>query len=282
MLTSDYRQVLIGEKLDCESQVGLPAYGVEFAQIYDALMLGNKNYAAEIETFVGFLHGNGVEGPSHILDFGCGTGTHALLLNEAGFHVTGIDQSHEMIAMAKLKAPSVSFIAGTLSDLSDENFDVCCALFNVINCLEGIDDLQIVIRNMWTLLQPGGLVFLEAWNGIAALVDPPVPVNRKFVWNDRQFLRLAEPEVHELLMQRLTINYFIRPEDDPSCKVEGQEREKIAVHHLRLFTPLEIQSALVAAGFERIEMRTALPLLRENPGISDRMLAFVATKPRKE
>lgn len=265
--------------MDSGSQVGFAAYGVKFAQIYDALMVDNKNYAAEIETLVGFLRDNGVEGPSRILDFGCGTGTHALLLDKAGFHVTGVDQSAQMIAMAKMKGSSVDFLVSALSDLSDGKFEACCAFFNVINCLDGIDDLHVVCKDMWTLLEPGGVVFLEAWNGIATLVDPPVRVSREFVWNDRKFLRLAEPEVDELFMQRLTINYFIEPMNSSAHNTEVRKREKTAVHHLRLFTPFEIKSALLAAGFERVEMRTALPLLRINPGISDRMLAFAATKP---
>jgi 2-polyprenyl-3-methyl-5-hydroxy-6-metoxy-1,4-benzoquinol methylase len=42
--------------------------------------------------------------PARILDLGCGTGSLAVLLAQAGHEVTGIDASMQMLALARAKA----------------------------------------------------------------------------------------------------------------------------------------------------------------------------------
>ena len=52
--------------------------------------------------------------PARILDVGCGTGSLAVLLAQAGHEVTGIDTSAEMLALARAKAAT----AGVRVDLA--------------------------------------------------------------------------------------------------------------------------------------------------------------------
>lgn len=57
------------------------------------------------DTYLSFL-----ELGASILDIGCGSGEKAKYLVQKGFHVTGIDFSEEMIALAKAQVPTSTFL----------------------------------------------------------------------------------------------------------------------------------------------------------------------------
>ena len=45
--------------------------------------------------------------PERILDLGCGTGGHALVLARRGYRITGVDRSASMLEIARRKAKEV-------------------------------------------------------------------------------------------------------------------------------------------------------------------------------
>jgi ubiquinone/menaquinone biosynthesis C-methylase UbiE len=68
--------------------------------------------------------------PARVADLGCGTGSVSVLLAEAGYDVTGLDFSAEMVAAAQAKAAAAGaearFVVGDASDpqLDAGGFDV--------------------------------------------------------------------------------------------------------------------------------------------------------------
>lgn len=95
-----------------------------------------------------------------VLEFGCGTGTTALILAPQVSHVTASDISGEMIAVAREKAAAqsianVEFVKGTLFDASPagDGYDAVMG-FNILHLLE---DLPAAARHAHRLLKPGGL-----------------------------------------------------------------------------------------------------------------------------
>jgi ubiquinone/menaquinone biosynthesis C-methylase UbiE len=70
----------------------------------------------------------------HILDVGTGTGRAALLFARAGAHVTGVDASEEMLAVARTRAAAegavITFQAGDAHalDFHDKSFDAVVSL----------------------------------------------------------------------------------------------------------------------------------------------------------
>lgn len=68
----------------------------------------------------------GLRRGSTILDVGCGTGLASEPFASNGFPVTGIDQSEAMLAKAKERLPSASFVQGAAEALPfpNERFDV--------------------------------------------------------------------------------------------------------------------------------------------------------------
>jgi len=86
-----------------------------------------------------------------ILDIGCGTGTFALEISQAGVRVLGVDLSDEMIEISKRKAiqmgSSSSFAIADMRDLSDiqEKFDGIFCLGNTLAHATGEIELKQIL-----------------------------------------------------------------------------------------------------------------------------------------
>jgi SAM-dependent methyltransferase len=82
--------------------MGNDAYGL-LAKYYDYLM-ADVPYRRWIEFIAAYAEKQGRPSSFRIVDAGCGTGTVALGLRRKGFWVAGLDQSPEMLALARSKA----------------------------------------------------------------------------------------------------------------------------------------------------------------------------------
>ena len=102
--------------------------------------------------------------PKRILDAACGIGTQALGFAAKGHQVDGSDLSPAAIARAKREAErkglSLRLTVADLRMLSGYHagpYDVVCALDNALPHLESDADLEAALREMVSLLAPGGL-----------------------------------------------------------------------------------------------------------------------------
>ncbi|MFG6150476.1 class I SAM-dependent methyltransferase [Halobacillus sp. B23F22_1] len=91
-----------------------------------------------------------------IADLGCGDGYGSYKLAQAGFEVTGLDLSEDMIELAKsrLAHDTLRFVQGDIVQLpfESESFDTIMA----VNCLEWIEVPYQGITEMKRVLKPGG------------------------------------------------------------------------------------------------------------------------------
>lgn len=111
----------------------------------------------------------GVQG--NVLDVACGTGDMAVSLVERGCTVTGVDISEEMLAIARQKAPMVTFMIADAEHLPfpDASFDAVTCAFGVRNFVH----LEQGLNEMLRVLKPGGqLVILELATPDSPLVKP--------------------------------------------------------------------------------------------------------------
>lgn len=106
---------------------------------------------------------------SRILEFGCGTGSTALIHALHVKHITAVDYAPRMIEiaeqkLAKEKLDNVTFRCSGLSDPAFQagNFDAVLGL----NVLHLIEDYQSSIGRAYELLKPGG-VFVTSTGCIA-------------------------------------------------------------------------------------------------------------------
>jgi ubiquinone/menaquinone biosynthesis C-methylase UbiE len=116
-------------------------------------------YEKKIEKLKSYLSAE-----NHVLDIGCGTGTQCGDLSNNVKQVTGIDISSKLLVIAEQrkaerKIENVEFIQTTVFDerFMPGSFDVVMA-FYVLHYFEDIDE---VIRRIYSLLKPDGLFILE-------------------------------------------------------------------------------------------------------------------------
>src|SRR5690349_15233529 len=104
-----------------------------YSRYYDAFY-EEKNYEQETDAVISLIT-TANSSASTILELGCGTGNHAKFLSAAGFHITGVEKSEEMVSLAKGKA--IENFEPVVSDIRSFNlkrkFDVALSLFHVIS-----------------------------------------------------------------------------------------------------------------------------------------------------
>ena len=104
--------------------------------------------------------------PARILDLGCGTGSLAVLLAQAGHEVAGIDTSEEMLALARAKAATLGVsLELARADAVDPPFGPASA--DAVLCrhvLWALPDRDDVLGRWVRLLRPGGRLVLVEGN----------------------------------------------------------------------------------------------------------------------
>ncbi|WP_042220436.1 class I SAM-dependent methyltransferase [Oceanobacillus manasiensis] len=106
-------------------------------------------------TIIPFIQQHIVEG-NMVLDVGCGDGYGSYLLKKAGYKVTGVDISNEMINHAKKALPEgeIVFKKADINELSfpEESYDALIA----INVLEWTEDPLHALNEMIRVTKDGG------------------------------------------------------------------------------------------------------------------------------
>jgi SAM-dependent methyltransferase len=94
-----------------------------------------------------------------VLDAACGTGPYIGLLLDAGLTVVGADQSAGMLARAKRKHPSATFVRTGLQELPfDGEFDAAMC----VDAIEHVppEEWPLVVGNLRRALRPAGHLYL--------------------------------------------------------------------------------------------------------------------------
>jgi len=141
----------------------------ESAAVYDALC-AHKDYAAAAAEIVDLVRGLNPDATT-LLDVGCGTGRHLEHLRES-FEVEGLDQSAQMLEIARARCPGVAFHRGDLRDFDlGRRFDAVCSLFGSIGFARTTDGLERAVAALARHLAPGGAAIVERWLTPEEFVD---------------------------------------------------------------------------------------------------------------
>ncbi len=110
------------------------------------------------------LTGAGLD--TRVLDLACGTGDIAFAVAGRGARVVGLDVTHRMVQLARLKAPAsgagVRFVTADMMALPfrDEEFDVVTTGYGIRN----VPDITGAIAEMRRVLKPGGALLSLDFN----------------------------------------------------------------------------------------------------------------------
>lgn len=94
-----------------------------------------------------------------VLDAACGTGRHAVYLEERGHKVIGLDLSAEMLGRARAKAPRAAWCLGDLCWLPLRSSSLDAAVCSL--ALTHVRQLQMAIRELARVVRPGGRLILS-------------------------------------------------------------------------------------------------------------------------
>lgn len=220
----------------------------EFAEVYARGDYPTLSQAVA-ELLPGVLKQYGIPNSGKLLDVACGEGSFALSMAKSGWQVTGIDQSDEMLRLAKHRSQQakldINFVKQDMRflDFSDE-FDLATCWFDSLNYMLTTDDLQSTFNNVARALKPNGWFLFDMNTAYGLAVH----------WQkERCYVQQESPELLELHRTDydfetnkacLKITWFVR---------EGEVWQKFEEKHVeRAFSLQEIENCLNYAGLEVI------------------------------
>jgi SAM-dependent methyltransferase len=222
-----------------------------YAHYYD-LLYKDKNYSDEAKFIEGLLRKHAPAAQT-VLELGCGTGTHALLLAQKGYSLHGVDLSKEMLEVARQRksslpsdqAEQVTFSIGNARDFKlGCQFDVVLSLFHVVSYQASNVELQEMFDNVAGHLKPGGIFIFDYWYGPAVLSERPAVRIKRMESDDIHVTRLAEPQI-DVQASCVDVNYQMIVRDKLTLNVS----ELTETHRMRYLFLTEIDLLARAAGF---------------------------------
>ena len=212
-----------------------------FAQVYD-LFMDNVPYEEWGQYIKVLLAENGIE-DGLILDLGCGTGKLTRIMESYGYDMIGIDNSYEMLDMAKEQ--SEESILYLMQDMREfELYGTVRAVYSACDCINYIleeEELREVFSLVNNYLDPGGLFVFD--------------INSSYKYNEL----LAENTFAETKEEGSFIweNYY-DPEDEINeydltlyiQEEEGHFQRFQEVHYQKCYELSTIKRLLEEAGME--------------------------------
>jgi len=228
---------------------------MDYARYYDMLYT-DKDYAREAEYIHDLIKRHNPDVHT-ILELGCGTGRHALLLASYGYTVHGIDNSQEMINAAVHSPKSNS--SETTGRLTFEHadirsfrcnkvFDTVISLFHVISYQTSNQDLLDTIATARQHLKSGGTFIFDCWYGPAVLSIKPETRVKRLENAEFAITRIAESCVR-CNDNAVDVNYDVFVKE----KSSGETSEIKEVHQLRYLFKPEVDILMAMNGMEVVE-----------------------------
>jgi SAM-dependent methyltransferase len=234
----------------------MSVFGGQYAANYD-LFYAQKDYPAEAAFIKDVLHRHNPIANS-MVEFGCGSARHAVEFVRAGFHVTGIDRSADMIALGQQRRKSLPpQLREKLNLMQGDavgfrltvNADSVVSLFHVVSYQTSNEALVGIFDAARTTLIPGGLFVFDFWYGPAVLTERPQVRIKRITTSSHNLTRIAEPE-HHINRAVVDVRYTLISVD----RETGLAEQQVETHSVRyLFLP-EIELLAAHSGFEIVEV----------------------------
>ncbi|MFT4311830.1 MAG: class I SAM-dependent DNA methyltransferase [Candidatus Woesearchaeota archaeon] len=140
----------------------------------------NKDYKLEVRKIRAIASKHGNHDNKTLLDIGCGTGTHLMLL-ENYYNCIGIDPFEEMLEHARKKTKKTTFIQADMRTLRlNKTFDVIISLYSAISYSGTYPVFREVMENIYNHLNPGGVVIIDPF----FQKDPKIKGDTYWLYND--------------------------------------------------------------------------------------------------
>jgi len=225
-----------------------------YANVYDALYR-DKDYTLECDFLESIFRHFGMAHTENILDLGCGTGGHAIILAERGYQVLGVDRSAKMLAIAQQKAAAaelsdrVQLVEADIQDYRlNRTFDIVICMFAVLGYQTSNAEVFATLKSARQHVRTGGLFICDFWYGPAVLSQRPAE-RVMHAGDDRErVIRLVKPEID-------TQHNVVKVHYDVLC-LQGERlvEEFQESHAMRYFFKPEIEFFMNQAGFRLVHL----------------------------
>lgn len=203
-----------------------------------------EDYAAWIMTYAPAEH------YPRLLDIGCGTGTMSLLLAQAGYEVSAIDLSEDMLAIASERVQAMGFTvpfhAMSMSELQGfTDLDVAIIPIDSLNYVRDTEDVVKTLEGVYASLKEGGQLFFDVHSTLKTdeiFLEGPFTYDEdgiNYVWHT------DEGDAPHSVESAIT--FFVETE---SGLYERFDEE----HYQRTYEPQQYFEWLQQAGFKEIEV----------------------------
>ncbi|WP_167335370.1 class I SAM-dependent DNA methyltransferase [Pedobacter kyungheensis] len=209
-------------------------------------MYKDKDYALETD-YIDQLIKQYKPKSKNVLELGSGTGRHANLFSQNGYHVYGIERSSEMVNIAnQSKRENIEFQVSDISAFEvNKQFDIALSLFHVISYLNSNQDLILTFQNVYRYLNKGGLFIFDVWHSAAVHALIPEKRTKQLSNGKISVIRNANPIIYPE-QNVVEVNYDIEVTDLKS----GTKTVFTEKHPMRHFSKPEIELLAFATQFE--------------------------------
>ena len=218
----------------------------DFAEIYDRLM-DNVDYGRWADYYVRLLSIYGVR-EGKICECACGTGSLTIPLQKAGFQMTGVDLSREMLWQAAQKARkqgvAIPFVQQDMKALNlHRPMDAVIATCDGVNYLLTEEDLRSFLRAAKRSIRPGGALIFDVSTPHRLrdqLCSEMICEDREditYFWQNRW-----NPRTATVAME---LCFFVREKDGRYRRMEESQRQ-------RAWEAQELKNLLLQTGFRGV------------------------------
>ena len=217
----------------------------EFATVYDTFM-DNVPYEAWKKYLVDILKAEGIN-DGLLLELGCGTGRMTRLLAAEGYDMIGVDNSEEMLSVAREYTMENTEILYLLQDMREfELYGTIRAVVSVCDSMNYImseEDLRQVFSLVNNYLDPGGIFIFDMntrYKYEELLGDNSFCETREdssFIWENYYN--------HTSMINEYELTLFVREDEEEALYRKYQES-----HFQKAYTLREIRGLIEKAGLK--------------------------------
>lgn len=249
------------------------SFGEKYSDIYD-IIYSDKDYEKECD-FLEEIFSKFGDKISSILDLGCGSGGHSIILSNRGYKIVGVDRSPYMVKKAREKAKKEClFLEHDIRNFRmNREFDAVISMFAVASYQIENEDVISFFRTAFEHLRSGGLFTFDFWFGPAVLNEKPQVKIKEINHQNLKIVRITEPRL-DILSNTVDVNFKVFIIDKNNNIVEDFEEK----HRMRFFFVKELVYMLGNVGFSEPKFFPFLDLQR-NPNDSDWNVSCVSIKP---